>query len=157
MMRIGRIKKDHGRKTVFQRRRAVLSASILIGVLLLDGFSFGEVRLKTDRPMIDLKETVQYSVIGDEDTMTDSEGQEETDPSETEEEKTAEIRIRETRIYLNGVLQSGPAPIRQQLLSGGTRVTLVDDYADYRTYLEVREMLRDASIPYHEEEIRDAS
>ena len=132
-------------------RRHLRAAAAFACLMLLCGFSFGEVRLKTDRPMIDLKETVQYSVIGDEDTMTDGEGEDAETAEDEKEMKAAVIRVREKRFYLNDVLQSGVPAIRQQLKASGAQVTLVDDYADYESYREIRQMLQDASIPYTEE------
>ena len=74
-----------------------ITALITAGVILC-GFSFGEVKLKTDSPLIDLQETVKESSFGDDDTMTDTDSQEGDPVDDTLAEDTDivyTIRIRE--------------------------------------------------------------
>lgn len=160
---------------------------LLISVVFLAGFSFGEVHLTVQKPLIDLQETVQKSSFGDEDTYDDTvpeDAQGQEDPSAAGKEdpddaqasegeqaaaqkevpKKHTIRIQETRIFLDNASVSSGKDLVNRLnklfkeenasaddASAGKQLMLVDDFADYRTYLEVREALDEADIAYSQE------
>ena len=131
-------------------------AAVLISVLILCGFSFSEVKLKSNRPLIDLQETVKESSFGDDDTMTETDTEEGEEVDETLAEESAPVNtilIREQNVYYNNIRQTGIpdmiGKIRGQ--SEDISVVLTDDYADYKNYKAVRDALIEAGIPFTEE------
>ncbi|MCR5177596.1 MAG: hypothetical protein K6C95_01280 [Lachnospiraceae bacterium] len=131
-------------------------AAVLISVLILCGFSFSEVKLKSNRPLIDLQETVKESSFGDDDTMTETDTKEGEEVDETLSEETEPVNtilIREQNVYYNNIRQTDISgmigKIRGQ--SEDISVVLTDDYADYKNYKAVRDALIEAGIPFTEE------
>ena len=136
--------------------RFIALAAVFTSVLILCGFSFSEVKLKSNRPLIDLQETVKESSFGDDDTMTETDTEEGEEVDETLAVETAPVNtilIREQNVYYNNIRQTGIpdmiGKIRGQ--SEDTSVVLTDDYADYKNYKAVRDALIEAGIPFTEE------
>ena len=150
------------RHTLNKRRKTELIAitAFMTAVLILCGFSFGEVRLKTNTPLIDLQETVKESSFGDDKTMTDTDTAEEDEPEEEILEEETEIvytiRVREQSLYFNGFRQTGIPDMVSKIKGAGDDLTVIlqDDYADHRNYTAVRTALLEAHIPFTEETLR---
>jgi len=160
-------------------KRRVSIILITLSVILLCGFAFGEVNLRIDHPLIDLSSTVQLSETGDAETMKEAgegdqtkeaageEEQQDADAVAKEEEANAPkiftILVREQRVFLNNVAYDSPVLLMNKLqnemkLTGksqneanGPRIILVDDYAAYNTYTEMRDALSKASLRFTEE------
>ncbi len=134
--------------------------AFMTAAAILCGFSFGEVRLKSNTPLIDLQETVKESSFGDDDTMTDTDTAEEGDPEDEilaeDSEIVHTIRVREQSLYFNGFRQTGIPDMVAKIKATGEdySVILQDDYADHRNYTAVRSALLEAHIPFTEEMIK---
>lgn len=152
------------------RNRAALTMAGVLSAIALTGFAFGEVKLRVDRPLIDLSENLLHAETGDADTfLTETAGETETpaDAVSGEESKSAakeeaapasiEIRIAGDSVFLNEVLYARPeamlrkiAALREESVAAPA-IVLIDDYADYQTYVGTRERLREAGLPLAEE------
>ena len=143
-----------------RKKELIAITALMTAALILCGFSFGEVRLKTNTPLIDLQETVKESSFGDDDTMTDTDASEEGEPEEEILEEETEIvytiRVREQSQYFNGFRQTSIPDMIARINATGDEFTVIlqDDYADHRNYTAVRSALLEAHIPVTEETVR---
>ena len=158
-----------------------LTAAILIAMLVFTSaapayaMAFREAAdLKNaEKPFIDLAELIGDSEMGrggnqetslsgntDEETEDQSgtgtgAGLAETEPIQTIEQVEMNITVQDTDMKLNGVSVKSADALRSKIRSeykDGMDIKLVDDYAEYNTYLSVLRVLEDLKIKPVEEQ-----
>lgn len=135
-------------------KKITAAAVILVSGIFLTGAGLLTVTLKNaDKPFIDLGAEVGDSEIGhggNADTGLDGSVSESIDG---QTEVKIEIRIRDTSIFMNEMSVSGTINLKNRLRSDyekGIQITLVDDYAESKTYTEVRRLLDEGKYEYSE-------
>lgn len=158
-----------------------ITAAILIAMLVFTSaapayaMAFREAAdLKNaEKPFIDLAELIGDSEMGrggnqetslsgntDEETEDQSgtgtgAGLAETEPIQTIEQVEMNITVQDTDMKLNGVSVKSADALRSKIRSeykDGMDIKLVDDYAEYKTYLSVLRVLEDLKIKPVEEQ-----
>lgn len=131
------------------RTALVLTAAMAAGLILTAGIFTDEVKLKNvDSPFIDLDVMVEDLPLSDQEgDAAEAESQDELMVSEFV------ISIREMEIKINGsaVNTKNFENIFNALYKSGVTVRLVDDYAEYHTYKDVLEFLKEKGIKPVEE------
>lgn len=146
-----------------QKKYSIIFCSVFMTFFIV-GFGFSdEIKLKTDNVLIDLEEDIESAEIGvDASSGTNKDGTAETDEAAKEAgnaEKTeatpAEIddsvliRINEDKIYYMQQRCNDIAQLDTMIAAYGNekdKYVLFDDYADYRTYREVENYLKEKGI-----------
>ncbi len=160
----------------------IKSIYVLIIMLALVGWGKSEVRLLDSSKLIDLNKAIEFAKSGgnkgdsEENNNKSSEISNDNDKKETESNKDTKndqidnvtnnivIRIREEKIFYTCGSKNLDGIILKQLenrirldYSSGTQITLVDDFAESKTYKNVCEILdglkRDIGLNYNEDQI----
>ncbi len=144
-----------------KNKKILTILSVLMLIPLLLGAKFLDVQLKgADKPFVDLSVILKnggnylpnnMKAIAEDPSSDDSVSSTAYEPAFANNELT--IRVKSAAVFLNDQPANGKpytVQIKEAYDSGRTKILLVDDYAEYKTYKAVIEFLNGEGIRYDE-------